>query len=155
MTKKSAAQFKVADKAKSLPAIEDVFANQKQGLLATLDVQLKQDDRFDTLLSIRESYHRFHFDATEADIDLTEVKALAAKVKDIHQKLRDMVEQLTLEGLTAETYANPCDELVAFEEPADWAGVFEQTVLFSAVQPYGQSFDDLRNRMVEEVAKRV
>lgn len=153
MTKKSAAQFEVAGKKPKLPPIEKVFETQKKGMLATIEVQIKQDSRFDTLMAMRQSYERF-FSIEEDTITIDEAKELASRVKMQHEKVRDIVESMTLEQITAEDFTNPCDALVDFDEADDWREVFEQSVFFSAIQPYGQAFDGLHGRMMEEVAKR-
>lgn len=153
MTKKSASQFKIMDKPAQLKPIEDVFEVQRDGLLATIEVQIKQDSRFDTLMAMRQSYERF-FSAEGGTITLDEAKELAGRVTMQHKKVCELIESMTLEQMTAEDFTNPCDALVDFEEPKDWRDVFEQSVFFSAIQPYGQAFDDLHARMVDEVAKR-
>lgn len=152
MTKKSAAKLEIAGKKPELPPIEDVFEKQKKGMLATIEVQIRQDSRFDTLMAIKQSYDRF-FQDTDG-IDLNNAKAIAEQVKLQHEKIKTIIEELELDAVTAEDFANPCDSLVDFEEPKDWRDVFEQSVFFSAIQPYGQAFDDLHGRMMEEVAKR-
>lgn len=155
MTKKSASQFKVVDKPAQLKPIEDVFATQKAGMLATIDVQIKQDSRFDTLMAIKQSHDRF-FNNGEFDIDfsLDEAKALAGSVRSEHEEIKKIIEAYTVEDATAEGFENPCDKLVDFMDPKSWEEVFEQSVFFSAIQPYGQAFDDLHARMMDEVAKR-
>lgn len=153
MTKKSAAQFEIAGKKPKLPPIEKVFETQKKGMLATIEVQIKQDSRFDTLMAIKQSYDRF-FQSDHDSIDLNNARAIAGTVMKLHEKIKAIIEKIELDAVTAEDFTNPCDALVDFDEPKDWRGVFEQSVLFSAVQPYGQAFDDLHGRMMEEVAKR-
>lgn len=152
MTKKSAAKFEIADKKRELPPIEDVFENQKKGMLATIDVQIKQDSRFDTLMAIKQSYDRFFQDAD--GIGLDDARSIAEQVELQHKKIKAIIEETGLDAMTAEDFTNPCDALVDFEEPKDWRDVFEQSVFFSAIQPYGQAFDDLHGRMMEEAAKR-
>lgn len=152
MTKKSAAGYKIADNAKkNLPPIEDVFETQRKGMLATIDIQIKQDSRFDTLLSIRESNRRFYGDDS---LSIDGAMAMAAKIKGIHEEIKEIMETMTIGQMSAEEFENPCDKLVAFDEPKCWDAVFEQSIIFSAVQPYGQAFDDLHGRMIEEAAKR-
>lgn len=151
MVKKSAAKFTPVKGGKDLPPIEEIFDNQKKGMLATIDIQLKQDSRFDTLLAIRDSCRRFYADDV---VSLDEAKDLANSVKMQHQKIREIIESMTIEQITAEEFVNPCDALVDFEDPKSWDDVFKQSVFFSAVQPYGQSFDDLHGRMMDEVNKR-
>ena len=153
MTKKSASQFKIVDKPAQPKLIEDVFENQKDGMLATIDVQIKQDSRFDTLMALRQSYERF-FSVEEDTITLNEARDLANGVKMQHQKIREFIESMTLEQMTTKDFTNPCDALVDFDEPKNWRDVFGQSVFFSAIQPYGQAFDDLHARMMEEAAKR-
>lgn len=157
MTKKSAAQFKITDGKRELPPIEEVFENQKNGMLATIEVQIKQDSRFDTLMAIKQSHDRFFPNADSLDpdsLDLNNAKAIAVQVKLQHKKIKAIIEELELDAVTAEDFVNPCDALVDFDEPKDWRDVFEQSVFFSAIQPYGQAFDDLHGRMMEEAAKR-
>lgn len=152
MNKKSAAKYKVADGGKrDLPPIEDVFENQRKGMLATIDIQIKQDSRFDTLLAIRESSRRFYEDDT---MSIHEAIAMAAEIKKTHEAIKEIMETITIGQMTTEDFVNPCDVLVDFEDPKCWDSVFKQSLIFSAVQPYGQSFDDLHGRMLEEAAKR-
>ena len=152
MTKKSAASFKLADNAKkNLPPIEDVFEIQRKGMLATIDIQIKQDSRFDTLLSIRESNRRFYNDDS---LSIAGAIAMAAEIKGIHEEIKKIMETMTIGQMTTEEFENPCDKLVTFDDPKSWDAVFKQSIIFSAVQPYGQAFDDLHGRMLEEVAKR-
>lgn len=152
MNKKSAAKYKVADGGKkTLPPIEDVFENQRKGMLATIEIQINQDSRFDTLLAIRESYRRFYDDDV---VSIEEAMAMASRIKETHEAIRKIMEDMTIEQMTAEDFTNPCDVLVEFDDPKDWDSVFKQSLIFSAVQPYGQSFDDLHGRMLEEAAKR-
>lgn len=152
MTKKSASQFKIADGKRELPPIEDVFENQKKGMVATIEVQIKQDSRFDTMMAVRETFLRFYRD--ENEMTLGYAKKLCAKIKKAHESIMAKVKGLTLEQATSEDWTNPCDKLVDFDDPHEWSEVFEQSIIFSAVQPYGQAFDDLHGRMMEEVAKR-
>lgn len=152
MNKKSAAKYKVADGGKrDLPPIEDVFENQRKGMLATIDIQIKQDSRFDTLLAIRESSRHFYEDDT---MSIHEAIAMAAEIKKTHEAIKEIMETMTIGQMTTEDFVNPCDVLVDFEDPKCWDSVFKQSLIFSAVQPYGQSFDDLHGRMLEEAAKR-
>ena len=151
MAQKSASKFKVADKKEALPPIEDVFEVQRKGMLATIDIQIRQDSRFDTLLAIRDSYRRFYGDDI---VSLDEAMAMAKDVKETHEAIKEIMENMTLEQMTAEDFVNPCDVLVNFEDPKCWDSVFKQSLIFSAVQPYGQSFDDLHGRMMDEVSKR-
>lgn len=152
MAKKSASQFKIADKPAQLKPIEDVFENQKKGMIATIEVQIKQDSRFDTMMAVRETYLRFY--RGEKEMTLGYAKKLCAEIKKVHEAIKAEAERLTLEQATSEDWVNPCDWLVDFDDPHEWSEVFEQSIVFSAVQPYGQAFDDLHGRMMEEAAKR-
>lgn len=151
MAQKSASKFKVADKRETMPPIEDVFEVQRKGMLATIDIQIRQDSRFDTLLAIRDSYRRFYADDV---VSLDEAMAMAKEVKETHEAIKEIMENMTLEQMTSKEFVNPCDALVDFEDPKSWDMVFKQSIIFSAVQPYGQSFDDLHGRMMDEVSKR-
>lgn len=165
MAKKSAAKFEIADKKKyepstikealqnlKLPPIEDVFEKQKKGMLSTIEIQIRQDSRFDTMMAVRETYLRFYKD--DKEMDLGYAKELCAKIKEVHESVMAKAANLTLEQAVSEDWANPCDEIVDFDDPKEWSEVFEQSIVFSAVQPYGQAFDDLHGRMMEEAAKR-
>ena len=152
MTKKSAAQFEIAGGKRELPPIEDIFENQKKGMVATIEVQIKQDSRFDTMMAVRETFLRFYRD--ENEMTLGYAKKLCARIKKVHESILAKVRDLTLEQATSEDWNNPCDGLVDFDDPHEWSEVFEQSIVFSAVLPYGQAFDDLHGRMMEEAAKR-
>lgn len=151
MAQKSASKFKVADRKETLPPIENVFEVQRKGMLATIDIQIKQDSRFDTLLAIRDSYRRFYADDV---VSLDEAMAMAKDVKETHEAIKEIMENMTLEQMTAKEFVNPCDALVDFEDPKSWDKVLKQSIIFAAVQPYGQGFDDLHGRMMDEVSKR-
>lgn len=165
MAKKSAAKFEIADKKKyepstikealqnlKLPPIEDVFEKQKKGMISTIEIQIRQDSRFDTMMAVRETYLRFYRD--EHEMQLHYAKEMCDRVKEVHELIKARVEDLKLEEVVSEDFTNPCDEFVTFDDPDTWEDVFEQSVLFAAVQPYGQAFDDLHSRMMEEAAKR-
>ena len=103
-------------------------------------------------MAVRETYLRFYRD--EHEMTLSYAKEMCDRVKEVHEAVMAKVANLKLEEATSEDFLNPCDELVAFDDPETWEDVFEQSVLFSAVQPYGQAFDDLHARMMDEAAKR-
>lgn len=140
---------------KDRESLEEIFETQRLGILATLEVQLNQDLRFDTLMGIREAWQRFHFDrAPEEAPDFDYVRNIAADVREAHMKIQDAVNAMTLAQFTAENWVNPADELVKFDEPKEWEDVFYQSVIFSGVMPYGQSFDDVRSRVMKELRDR-
>lgn len=142
-------------KRKDQESLEKMFETQRQGILATLEVQLNQDLRFDTLMGIREAWQRFHFDrAPEEAPSFDYVRNIAADVREAHLRIREAAEAMTLEQFTAEDWVNPADALVEFDEPREWEDVFYQSVIFSGVMPYGQSFDDVRSRMMKELKDR-
>lgn len=140
---------------KDQETLEKMFETQRQGILATLEVQLKQDLRFDTLMGIREAWQRFHFDRKAEEAPSFEyVRNIANDVRDAHLKIQEAAEAMTLEQFTAEDWVNPADSIVEFGEPKEWEDVFYQSVIFSGVMPYGQSFDDVRSRMMKELRDR-
>ena len=140
---------------KDQETLEKMFETQRQGILATLEVQLNQDLRFDTLMGIREAWQRFHFDRLPEEApDFDYVRNIASDVREAHLKIQEAAEAMTLEQFTAEDWVNPADALVGFDEPREWEDVFYQSVIFSGVMPYGQSFDDVRSRMMKEMKDR-
>lgn len=142
-------------KRKDQESMEKMFETQRQGILATLEVQLNQDLRFDTLMGIREAWQRFHFDrkAEEAP-GFDYVRDIANDVRNVHLKIKEAAEGMTLEQFSSEDWVNPADKLVEFTEPAGWEDVFYQSIIFSGVMPYGQSFDDVRSRVMKEMRER-
>lgn len=157
--KKGPSKMKVVDgdrgKRKDKESLEKMFETQRQGILATLEVQLNQDLRFDTLMGIREAWQRFHFDrAPEEAPSFDYVRNIANDVREAHLKIQDAVNGMTLGQFTAEDWVNPADALVEFDEPKEWEDVFYQSVIFSGVMPYGQSFDDVRSRVMKELRDR-
>lgn len=153
MQKKSSSKMKVVSGDKAKASLEKMFETARSGMLATLEVQLNQDDRFDTLYAIRESYHRFYFDHPEEAPSFDYAKSCAEEIKKVHQQIVDKVLSMTLDEFKSEEFTNPADELVKFDDPDDWEDVFFQSLLFSAVQPYGENFDTIHGRVMEEVAK--
>lgn len=157
--KKGPSKMQVVDgdkgKRKDRESLEEVFETQRQGILATLDVQLRQDLRFDTLMGIREAWHQFYFDAPETEgPSLDYVRSIATDIKDIHEKIKDDVLSMTLEQFSSEDWENPADKYVVFNDTKDWEDVFYQSMVFSGVQPYGRSFDDVRSRVMKELRDR-
>lgn len=153
--KKSPSKMKVVDGDKGKASVAVAFENQRKATLATLDVQLKQDERFDTLMGIREAWHAFHFDAPATEgPSFDYVRNIASDVKEIHERIVSIVENMTVEDFKGEKWANPADQFVDFDEPKDWEDVFYQSMIFSGVQPYGRTFDDIRSRVMEEEGKR-
>jgi len=157
--KKGPSKMKLVDgdkrKRKDQETMEKMFETQREGILATLEVQLNQDLRFDTLMGIREAWQRFYFDrrAEEAP-SFDYVREIAGDVRRTHLKIKEAAEAMTLEQFSSEDWVNPADELVEFPEPNDWEDVFYQSVIFSGVMPYGQSFDDVRGRVMKEMRER-
>lgn len=157
--KKGPSKMKLVDEDKGTrkdqETLEKMFETQRQGILATLEVQLKQDLRFDTLMGIREAWQRFHFDRLPEEApDFEYVRNIANDVREAHLKIQDAVYSMTLEQFSSEDWVNPADALVEFDEPKEWEDVFYQSVIFSGVMPYGQSFDDVRGRVMKELKDR-
>lgn len=140
---------------KDKASMEEMFETQRQGILATLEVQLRQDLRFDTLMGIREAWHQFYFDAPATEgPSIDYIRSIASDIKMIHEKIKDVVLSMTLEQFSSEDWVNPADEYVGFDETKDWEDVFYQSMIFSGVQPYGRSFDDVRSRVMKELSDR-
>lgn len=153
--KKSAANMKVVEGDRSKASIEKAFENQRTATLATLEVQLQQDTRFDTLMGIREAWHAFHFDAPATEgPSFDYVRNIASDIKKIHEEIKKVAETMTMEQFSGDEWVNPADQFVSFSDPADWEDVFYQSMIFSGVQPYGRTFDDIRSRVMEGEAKR-
>ena len=157
--KKGPSKMKLVDEDKGTrkdqETLEKMFETQRQGILATLEVQLKQDLRFDPLMGIREAWQRFHFDRLPEEApDFEYVRNIANDVREAHLKIQDAVYSMTLEQFSSEDWVNPADALVEFDEPKEWEDVFYQSVIFSGVMPYGQSFDDVRGRVMKELKDR-
>lgn len=157
--KKGPSKMQIVDgdkgKRKDQETLESIFETQRQGILATLEVQLRQDLRFDTLMGIREAWHQFYFDAPATEgPSLDYVRGIASDVREIHERIVSIVENMDVEDFKGEDWANPADQFVDFDEPKDWEDVFYQSMIFSGVQPYGRSFDDVRSRVMEEKSKR-
>ena len=101
--KKGPSKMKVVEgKRKDQETLEKMFETQRQGILATLEVQLNQDLRFDTLMGIREAWQRFHFDrAPEEAPSFEYVRNIANDVREAHLKIQDVVNGMTLGQFTA------------------------------------------------------
>ena len=154
-SKKSVSSMKVVEGDKSKAGVEKAFENQRAATLATLEVQLKQDLRFDTLMGIREAWHSFHFDRLPEEApDFDYVRNIASDIKEIHEKIKRIAETMTMEQFSGEEWVNPADQFVSFADPTEWEDVFYQSMIFSGVQPYGRTFDDIRSRVMEGEAKR-
>ena len=157
--KKGPSKMKMIDgdkgKRKDRASMEEMFETQRQGILATLDVQLHQDLRFDTLMGIREAWHAFYFDAPATEgPSFDYVRNIAQDILKIHEKIKNDVLSMTLEQFSVEEWENPADKYVGFDDPGDWDDVFYQSMIFSGVQPYGRSFDDVRSRVMKELRDR-
>lgn len=157
--KKGPSKMKLVDgdksKRKDQVTMEKMFETQREGILATLDVQLRQDLRFDTLMGIREAWHQFYFDAPATEgPSFDYVRNIAMDILVIHEKIKDEVLSMSLEQFSSEDWENPADKYVEFEAPKDWEDVFYQSMIFSGVQPYGRSFDDVRSRVMKELRDR-
>lgn len=150
--RKGPGKMKLVDKP-TLPPIEEVFEKQVSGIAATVELQIRQDSRFDTLMAIRASWLRF-YPEEHGEMDISYAKALAEKVRTIHEEVLSKVKAVTLEKVTADEWENPCNSIVEFEDPQDWEDVFFQSLVMSAVQPYGEAMDNLRARMIEEAGER-
>lgn len=150
--RKGPSKMRMVD-APELPPIEEVFEKQVAGIRATIEMQIRQDSRFDTLMAIRASWLRF-YPNEKGEVDISYVRNLAERVREVHERVLGLVESAVIEDFVAEDWENPCNLLVEFDDPEDWEDVFFQSLLMSAVQPYGEAFDNLRSRMVEESGQR-
>lgn len=157
--KKGPSKMKLVDgdkgKRKDQETLEKMFETQRDGILATLEVQLRQDLRFDTLMGIREAWQQFHFDRLPEEApDFDYIRNIAMDILVIHEKIKDEVLSMTMEQFSSDDWKNPADKYVEFEAPKDWEDVFYQSMIFSGVQPYGRSFDDVRSRVMKELRDR-
>ena len=156
-TNKSASKLKLSDPAKRAPyrgpSLEKMLEDARVTMRAQIEIQIRQDSRFDTLMAIREAWHRFHYELPEDCPDTKYARDMAAKVRDLHELVGKAVEAMTVEYMTADEWENPCDELVEFDDPATWQDVLDQSILFSAIQPYGQHFDDVREQLMNAKAQ--
>lgn len=156
-TNKSASKLKLSDPAKKAPyrgpSLEKMLEDARVTMRTQIKIQMKQDSRFDTLMAIREAWHRFNYDRPEEHADIEYARDMAAKVRDLHELVGKAVEAMTVEYMTADEWDNPCDELVSFDDPESWQDVLDQSILFSAIQPYGQHFDDVREQLMNAKAQ--
>lgn len=152
-SKKNFDVYKPEEKKVTVDDLKKILDTQVAGIIATLDVQIRQDSRFDTLLALRESYHRFHFESPESEPDYNWASNMASEIRKMHEDIRDIVSEITLESLIEGEFVNPCDAMVEFDECSDWNDVLYQSIIFSAVKPYGQAISDLHDRMVDAKSK--
>lgn len=150
---KRTASMKVVNGDKGKASIEDMFENARKSLRSTLEMNVRQDERFDTLYSIRETCHRFYFDRPTEAPAFEFACDIAQDVKETHEKLIEIVDKMTLDQFKEEQFDNPANALVEFRVPEDWEDVLYQSIVFAAVQPYGEQFDTIHGRIMEEVAK--
>ena len=156
-TNKSASKLKLSDPAKKAPyrgpSLEKMLEDARVTMRTQIEIQVRQDSRFDTLMAIREAWHRFNYDRMEDHADIGYARRMAAKVRDLHELVGKAVKAMTVEYMTADEWENPCDELVEFDDPETWQDVLDQSILFSAIQPYGQHFDDVREQLMNAKAQ--
>lgn len=151
-TRKSASRLKPVEGPKAAvyrgPSLEKMLEDARVTMSTQIKIQVRQDSRFDTLMAIREAWRRFHYDRPDEHAEIAYAIDMASKVRDLHELVGKAVEAMTVEYMTAEEWDNPCDELVEFDDPESWSDVLDQSILFSAIQPYGQHFDDVREQLM-------
>lgn len=150
MTKKSAAKLQIAEKPKAMTdeekaeIMEKELATAKTAVLASLEIQINQCERFDSLLAIHDSYARFGIDG----LSIMKATEIAEKMKAILIEVRDIIEKISLIEMVVKDFTNPIDKFVPSERRGTWDEVLEDAMMFSAIRPWGEQMDTLHGQLL-------
>lgn len=150
MTKKSAAKLQIAEKPKAMTeeekaeVMEKELATAKTAVLASLEIQINQCERFDSLLAIHDSYARFGIDG----LSIMKATEIAAKMKALLIEVRDIIEEISLVEMVVKDFTNPIDKFVPSERRGTWDEVLEDAMMFSAIRPWGEQMDTLHGQLL-------
>ena len=152
VTKKSAAKVKVMPPKPKLPPMEDVFKEAKEMYAMTVDVQIKNAERVDNLLNIRDMLKRFWDLPT---VKLEECKRYQKVSIDTYKKVREAVDEFDLDEFKKETIKDYFEHIIPkVDDIDDDKKLLEAAIIFMSVQPYGQKLIQLHQLMQDEIAKR-
>lgn len=150
MTKKSAAKLQIAEKPKAMTdeekteVMEKELATAKTAVLASLEIQINQCERFDSLLAIHDSYARFGIDG----LSIMNATEIAGKMKALLIEVRDIIEKISLVEMVVKDFTNPIDKFVPSERRGTWDEVLEDAMMFSAIRPWGEQMDTLHGQLL-------
>ena len=152
MASKSAAKLKVVDrqtkkmtKDQMRGELEKLVSNAKETMAYGIGIQVDQSTRFDSLLAIHDSFARFHGDGCELDVE-TATK-VAEDMRDLLGKVAHVVDGITLDSVI-EGEGNPIDGLIPETDASDWDYILVAAILFSAIRPWGEQLDSLRQQVM-------
>lgn len=152
MASKSAAKFKpVESKPKKMTReqmreeLEKLVDNAKQSITYSIGIQIDQCERFDNLLAIHDSFARFHGDGYKLELD--EAFRIAEWMSNLLKQVKDAVCDLTFDSII-EDGSNPIDKLIPETGTSDWDSVLVAAILFSAIRPWGEQLDSLRQQVM-------
>ena len=151
-TKKSAAKAKIAPIKPKLPPMEDVFNEAKEMFAMTVDVQIKNAERVDNLLNIRDMLKRFSDIPT---VKLDTCKYYQQVSVDTYKKIRERVDEFNLEEFKKETIKDYFEGIIPkVDDINNDKDLQEAAIIFMSVQPYGQKLIQLHQLMQDELYKR-
>ena len=151
MAGKSAAKMKVAPKKPKLPPMEEVFKEAKDMFAMTVDAQIKNAERVDNLMNIRD-YLKAYFDETPG---ILVCKAYQGISIDTYKKVREKVDEFSLEDFEKETIKDYFEDiLIEPDDIKDDNDLCKAGLVFLSVQPYGNKLVKMHQLMQDEIAKR-
>lgn len=151
MAGKSAAKAKIAPKKPQLPPIEDVFKEAKEMFAITVDVQVKNAERVDNLMNIRD-YLKAYFDETP---DVLKCKKYQQISIDTYKQVRKAVDEFSLEDFKQDTIKDYFEDIIVKSENViDDEDLCRAGLIFLSVQPYGNKLIKMHQLIQDELRKR-
>lgn len=151
MAGKSAAKMKVAPKKPKLPPMEEVFKEAKDMFAMTVDAQIKNAERVDNLMNIRD-YLKAYFDETPGILACKVYQGISI---DTYKKVREKVDEFSLEDFEKETIKDYFEDiLIKPDDIKDDNDLCKAGLVFLSVQPYGNKLVKMHQLMQDEIAKR-
>ena len=133
--------------------IEMIFNKQKAGLIASLEIGMKGSRSWRTLLDIKSLYHNVTGEDLE---DFDKVLDAADRVRSMYERMLDIVKSVTFDDMALidageDSFKNPVDEIVEFDDPKSWVDVFDQALMYQTAYAAGSGIEQIRARLVSEM----
>ena len=131
--------------------MEEVFKEAKDMFAMTVDAQIKNAERVDNLMNIRD-YLKAYFDETP---DILACKVYQGISIDTYKKVREKVDEFSLEDFEKETIKDYFEDiLIKPDDIKDDNDLCKAGLVFLSVQPYGNKLVKMHQLMQDEIAKR-
>lgn len=138
---------------KKMDKIEEIFENQKAGLVANLEIAVNGARSWKVLLDIKSLHHSVTGENLD---DFDQVLDAADKVRSMYERTLNAVKALSFGDMALsdeDAFENPVNEIVEFADPESWEDVFEQALMYQTASVAGSGIEQIRARLISEMGE--